>query len=200
VRKSLVREICLIKICAISLLALAFPDLASPQFLPTGGNAFFGYSYVRGETYAKGAPLGTANMSGWEASVEGTYLPWLGAVADLDWHYGGHETEMCQPFGPCTTFRVNASRDTLLFGPRASTVYHRLRPFAEILFGFAYQSNSGDGFSNSDLTFGLALGGGVDYQLLHSVWLRGQAHTIRTGFAGHSEFDPRISAGIVFRF
>jgi opacity protein-like surface antigen len=195
-----VREICLIKICAISFLALAFPALASPQFLPTGGNAFFGYSYVSGQTFAKGGvPLG-ANLSGWEASVEGKYLPWLGAVADLDWHYGGHETQICQSVGPCNTFRVNASRDSLLFGPRASVVYHRFRPFAEVLFGLAYQSNTGGGNSNSDLTFAFALGGGVDYQLLHSVWLRGQAHTVRTGFFGHSQFDPRISTGIVFRF
>jgi len=203
VRKSSVREICLIKICAISFLALAFPALASSQFLPTGGNAFFGYSYVRGQTFGKGgALLGTSNLSGWEASVEGKYLPWLGAVADLDWHYGGHETQICQPLGPCTALRVSASRDTLLFGPRASTVYRRLRPFADLLLGLAYQSNKGEGagISNSDLSFALALGGGVDYQLLRSVWLRGQVHAVRTGFLGHSEFDPRISAGIVFRF
>jgi hypothetical protein len=202
VRKSPVREICLIKICAISFLALAFPALASPQFLPTGGNAFFGYSYVRGETFTTGNPLlaGSANLNGWEASVEGKYLPWLGAVADLDWHYGGHDARICQPPAPCSTVRVNASRDTLLFGPRASIVYHRFRPFAELLLGIAYQSNKGTGISNSDLSFAFALGGGVDYKLLRSVWLRGQAHTVRTGFLGQARFDPRISAGIVFRF
>ncbi|MBO0910252.1 MAG: hypothetical protein J2P13_00555 [Acidobacteria bacterium] len=203
-RKSSVREIYLIKIGAISLLALSFPSLASPQFLPTGGNAFFGYSYVRGETFVNAGPPpgsgGTANLSGWEASVEGKYLSWLGAVADLDWHYGGHDAVLCQPLGACASFRVNASRDTLLFGPRASTVYRRFRPFADVLFGIAYQSNKGANVSNSDLTFAAAFGGGVDYTLLPSVWLRGQVHGVRTGFFGRSNFDPRLSGGIVFRF
>jgi len=204
VRKSSVREICLVKICAISFLALVSPAMASAQFLPSGGNAFFGYSYVRGETFVKSGPPpgtgGAANLSGWEVSAEGKYLPWLGAVADLDWHYGGHDASLCQPLGPCTAFRVNASRDTLLFGPRASTVYRRFRPFADLLFGIAYQSNKGGAISNSDLTFAFALGGGVDYQLLRSVWLRGQVHAVRTGFFGRSQFDPRISTGIVFSF
>ena len=203
-RKSPVREICLIKISAISFLALAFPAPARPQFLPSGGNAFFGYTYVNGETFLKlGQPPGiggSANLSGWEASVEGKYLPWLGAVADLDWHYGGRDAELCQAPGPCSRFRVNASRNTLLFGPRASVEYRRFRPFAEVLFGLAYQSNKGINISNSDLTFASALGGGVEYRLLQSVGLRVQGHAVRNGFFGRSAFELRTSAGIVFRF
>jgi hypothetical protein len=190
------------KICAISFITLALSIIASAQ-LPSGGNAFFAYSYVHGETFGNSrtvqATSGNAGMSGWETSVEGKYLPWLGAVADLDWHYGGSNSTACSG-GACLAFRLNGSRDTLLFGPRASLPYRRFRVFGDILLGVAYQSDKGGGVSNSDLNFASGVGGGLDYHLVRSVYLRGQAHAIHTSFFGKSQFDPRISGGIVFSF
>ena len=62
------------KICAISFIAFVFSTIASAQ-LPSGGDAFFGYSYVHGETFTNSRTVqasgGTAGMSGWETSVEG---------------------------------------------------------------------------------------------------------------------------------
>jgi hypothetical protein len=198
-----VRKICVCKICAVAFITFACSVLAGAQ-LPNGGNAFFGYSYLRGETFADSRTVqasgGSANMSGWEVSAEGKYLPWLGVVGDLDWHYGGHDTAVCVPNGPCTAFRLNASRDTLMFGPRASITYRRYRPFAEALFGVGYQSDKGGGISNSDLTFATAIGGGVDYQLIRMVALRGQLHAVHTNFFGNGQFDLRFSTGIVFHF
>jgi hypothetical protein len=191
------------KTCAITFVAFVFSNIASAQ-LPSGGDAFFGYSYVHGETFSNSRTVqasgGTANMSGWETSVEGKYLPWLGAVADLDWHYGGHNTTSCVLGGGCHNFRLNASRDTLLFGPRASMNYGKYRPFAEFLLGVAYQSDKGGGISNSDLTIATGFGGGVDYTLLPAVALRAQLHDIHTSFFGKSQYDPRFSFGVVFRF
>ena len=191
------------KICAISFISLVLSTIAAAQ-LPTGGNAFFGYSYVHGEAFSNSRTVlasgGTANMSGWETSAEGKYLPWLGVVADLDWHYGGHNTTSCPVGKACTNFRLNAARDTLLFGPRASMAFGRYRPFGEILFGVGHQSDKGGGISNSDLTFASAFGGGVDYTLLPAVALRAQAHAVHTSFFGKSQYDPRLSFGIVFRF
>lgn len=190
------------KICAISFITLVFSTIATAQ-LPTGGDAFFGYSYVHGEAFSNSRTIqasgGTDGMSGWETSVEGKYLPWLGVVADLDWHYGGHNTFSCVA-GACTRFRLNAARDTLLFGPRASMAFGRYRPFGEFLLGVAYQSDKGGGISNSDLTFASAFGGGVDYTLLPAVALRAQAHSVHTKFFGGSQYDFRMSAGIVFHF
>lgn len=191
------------KICAISFIAFVFSTIASAQ-LPSGGDAFFGYSYVHGDAFTNSrtvqASPGTAGMSGWETSVEGKYLPWLGVVADLDWHYGGRRTTGCVLFGGCNTFRLNASRDTLLFGPRASLTYGKYRPFGEFLLGVAYQSDKGGGISNSDLSMATGFSGGVDYTLLPAVALRGQLDAIHTSFFGKSQVDPRISFGIVFRF
>lgn len=191
------------KICTITFLVSVFSTLAGAQ-LPSGGDAFFGYSYVHGETFTNSrtvqASPGAAGMSGWETSVEGKYLPWLGVVADLDWHYGGRRTTGCVLFGGCKTFRLNASRDTLMFGPRASITRGKYRPFAEFLFGVGYQSDKGGGISNSDLVLATAIGGGVDYTLLPAVALRAQLHGVRTSFFGKSQLDPRFSLGIVFRF
>lgn len=191
------------KICAISFITIIFSAIASAQ-LPSGGDAFFGYSYIHGEAFSNSRTVqaagGSANLNGWEASVEGKYLPWLGVVGDLDWHYGGRDSSTCIPNGPCTAFRLNASRDTLLFGPRASISYRRFRPFGEFLVGIGYQSDKGGGISNSDLTFATAFGGGVDYKLVRSVSLRGQAHSVHTTFFGRSQYDFRLSTGIVFRF
>jgi hypothetical protein len=196
-----VRKTCVRKLCAISFITVIFSAIATAQ-LPSGGNAFFGYSYVGGETFANSTTIaatsGGASMSGWEASAEGKYFPWLGAVADLDWHYGGRATTCV--LGTCPIFRLNASRDTLLFGPRASLAHGRYRPFAELLLGIAYQSDKGGGISNSDISFATAFGGGVDYHLVRSLALRGQFDVVHTSFFGHGQNDPRISTGIVFRF
>lgn len=197
------RKICVQQLCAISFITLAFSTFANAQ-LPSGGDAFFGYSYLHGEVFPNSRTIvakgGSASMNGWETSVEGKYLTWLGAVADLDWHYGGRETSSCTFFNNCKVFRLNSSRDTLLFGPRASMVIGRYRPFAEFLFGVGYQSDKGGGISNSDLTFASAYGAGLDYHLVRSVSLRGQVHLVHTSFFGGGQNDLRVSSGIVFRF
>ena len=191
------------KICAATFITFVFSTIASAQ-LPSGGDAFFGYSYVHGEAFSNSRTVqasgGTANMNGWETSVEGKYLPWLGAVADLDWHYGGHNTTSCVLGGGCNKFRLNATRDTLLFGPRASTTYGKYQLFADFLLGVGYQSDKGGGISNSDLTMATGFGGGLDYTLLPAVALRAQLHDIHTTFFSKSQYDPRFSFGVVFRF
>jgi opacity protein-like surface antigen len=201
-RKIPVRKMLMSKTCAISCITLAISALAHAQFLPSGGNGFVGYSYLHGQTFTLSNPFaatgGTASMSGWEASIEGKYLPWLGAVADLDWHYGGRDTRCF--VGSCPPFRVNASRDDLLFGPRVSKPFGKYRPFAQFLLGVAYQSDKGGGISNSDTAFARAFGAGVDYTLVRSLALRGQIDVIHTSFFGGGQNNVRFSTGIVFRF
>ncbi|HZR64863.1 MAG TPA: hypothetical protein VFA85_06925 [Terriglobales bacterium] len=215
-RKICARKNCLEKICfekistgkirfvRISLIAFAVLAFSIPgnAQLPHGGNGFFGYSHLSGETFvngnALGATAGGAGMNGWDASVEGKYLPWLGVVADLAWHYGGRDTTCA--IGACPPFRLNAARDALLFGPRASMAFGKYRPFGEFLLGVAYQSDKGGGISNSDTTFATAFGGGLDYALVRSVAFRAQFDIVHTHLLGGRQNDPRISTGIVFRF
>lgn len=168
--------------------------------IPTGGNVFFGYSYSRGQIF-NGNAVANVNMNGWEGSAEGRFLPWLGVIADFDWHYGGHNFIGCTGLA-CTPkrFVLNASRHTVLFGPRASITYGRYTPFAEFLLGVAHQSDTGGGISNSDTTFSRAFGGGLDYKLVKGVAWRVQADDVHTSFFHGGQNDLRISTGIVFRF
>lgn len=168
--------------------------------IPTGGNVFFGYSYSRALLVS---PSDSARIgaNGWEGSLEGKFLPWIGIVADIDWHYGGHLLTNCLGTG-CTgaLVHVNASRHDILFGPRASVSIGKFTPFAELLLGVAHQTDSGGAVSNSDTAFATAVGGGLDYKLIKGVAWRLQGDSIHESLFGHGENDFRLSTGIVFRF
>jgi opacity protein-like surface antigen len=182
------------KIGAIVCTAFFLCALSHAQ-MPSGGNVFFGYSYSRGNTFTQSSSAGTGgstvNLNGWEASVEGKYLPWLGVVADLDWHYGSQRIGAIQ---------VSASRHQIMFGPRASMARGRYTPFAQVLIGVAHQSDSGTMTSDSDTSFATAIGGGVDYNLLKVVAARGQLDYLHTSLFGNSQGHIRLSMGLVFRF
>ncbi len=78
------------KMCATGATILLFAVIARAQ-LPTGGNVFLGYSYTHGEAFTNNTIAG-ASMNGWDVSAEGKFLPWIGAIIDFDWHYGGQAT------------------------------------------------------------------------------------------------------------
>jgi hypothetical protein len=160
--------------------------------IPTSGNAFFGYSFSQAEVFTGSGTAGT-NMNGWEGSVEGKFLPFLGVVADLDWHYGGRD--FTQP-----KFRLTGSKHNLLFGPRASISVGKLTPFVEFLLGVSHQSDAGGGISNSDTSFATAIGGGLDYKLVKGIAWRVQGDSVHTSLFGGSQNNLRISTGVVFRF
>jgi len=196
------------KIGALSFPVFLFCVVAQAQ-IPTGGNVFFGYSYSRGNTFTSSfapPPIpanGSVGMNGWEASLEGKYLPWIGVVVDFDWHYGSRSvTPVCVTPG-CTNrppFDLNASRHELMFGPRASVSVGRYTPFAQFLLGVAHQTDTGGGSSNSDTTPAIAIGGGLDYKLIKGVAWRVQLDSIHTYFFGNGQNDIRFSTGILFRF
>lgn len=195
------------RIGAIAFFICIFCVFASAQ-LPTSGNIFFGYSYSRGNAFSKNiaAPVPVdpgINLNGWEASLEGKFLPWIGLVADFDWHYGSHTVSSgCVP-PACTVVapvHLNASRHELMFGPQASFSVGKYTPFAHLLIGFAHQSDSGSGISNSDTTFASAFGGGLDYKLIKGVAARVQLDDVHTSFFDSGQNDLRFSMGIVFRF
>src|ERR1700742_3997119 len=115
-------------------MALVLP--ASAQ-VPTSGNIFFGYSYNHVNFGGS-----TANFNGWNGSLEGKVLPWVGIVADVSGQYGEGD-----------------SMHSAIFGPRVSASFGRIRPFAHALFGVSHF-----GGGSSDTSFADALGGGVDYR------------------------------------
>jgi hypothetical protein len=171
---------------------LLLAGLASAQ-IPTSGNVFFGYSYYNTDL----SSIDRANTNGWEASVEGKIIPFLGFVADFDSHYGSQNFPVCGGGSSCSSFNANVTEHNFLFGPRVSFSVGRLRPFAEALFGGAHVDAGAFG---TDTAFATALGGGLDYKIIRPIAWRFQGDYVQTRFFDATQNNVRISTGIVLRF
>jgi hypothetical protein len=170
------------------------------------GNAFAGYSYLRADF-----PLSSANLNGWDGSVQLQLLPFLAAVADFSGQYGSPNlpvfypcpatsTSTClQPHSPAT---VNTSimQHNFLFGARVSRRFRQVMPFAEVLLGASHINEDTHSFSASDIEFSDALGGGIDYSLTHRWALRMEVDALQTRFFSTSQANLRASTGVVVRF
>src|SRR5579872_3072772 len=110
---------------AVALVILLLVAAASAQ-IPTKGNVFFGYSYNSADFNA----AGRTNLNGWDGSLEGKFLPWVGIVADISGNYGAGE-----------------SLHNVLFGPRRSVPVGPFTPFVHALAGVGHIS--GNGASNT---------------------------------------------------
>jgi len=64
------------------------------------------------------------------------------------------------------------------------------------LFGAAHASQTG----SSDTSFATAVGGGLDYRLIHGIAWRLQGDEVHTRFFGGGQDHFRFSTGIDFRF
>ena len=165
------RKLWLIVVCSTMMTAAAYAQL------PTKGNVFFGYSYNRAEVVSNDA----INLNGWNASLEGNFLPWIGIVADLGGTYGSHVGE-----------------HNYLFGPRVSVRVGKYRPFAELMIGAAHININHS--EAADTSFANAVGGGLDYQVFGPVSLRGQLDWIHTRFFSNGQNDVRFSTGVAVHF
>jgi hypothetical protein len=180
-------------VVAVCFVTVILGSFATAQ-VPTSGNVFFGYSYYHTDI----STIDTSNTNGWEASLEGKVLPFIGIVADFSQHYGSENFPILCPvgIGGCT-FHVNIHEQNYLFGPRVSVSVGRFRPFAEALFGAGHVNADGAG---SDTSFATALGGGLDYRIIRPIAWRFQGDYVQTRFFGNTQNNLRLSTGIVLRF
>jgi hypothetical protein len=153
---------------------------------------FLGYSYYNTNL----SSIDRANTNGWQASLEGKVLPWVGIVVDFSSHYGSQNFAVPCPPISCT-FNANFTERNILFGPRASVSVGKLRPFAEIFLGVGHVNVH---HASSDTSFATALGGGVDYKLLPILAWRLQGDYVQTRFFSNTQNNVRLSTGIVVRF
>jgi opacity protein-like surface antigen len=181
------------KALAVCFILAVFASLAAAQ-VPTSGNVFFGYSYYNADL----SSLGRSNFNGWNGSLEGKVLPWVGIVADFSAAYGSENVVIpCPPIPNCQTVNISAREKNVLFGPRVSVSVGKIRPFAEALFGVGHIGTDGAG---SDTSFATALGGGIDYKIFRPVAWRFEGDYIQTRFFGATQNNVRLSTGIVLRF
>jgi hypothetical protein len=115
-------------------------------------------------------------------------------VADFSSLYGS------QNVAANSTFKVNTNMNSVVLGPRVSVPVGKFTPFAEALFGASHIHDSASGFSESDTSFATALGGGIDYRLIHGIGWRVQADLLQTRFFSGTQNNFRLSTGIVLHF
>jgi hypothetical protein len=194
-------------------LAVTFLLLSTFTFaqLPSA-NVFIGYSYSSLDLSSIQSNLnlnngGRANANGWEASFEGKIIPFLGLVADFNGDYTSRSSTTTSyppcpfPSGTCgpivRTTNVGILEQNFLFGPRASVSLGKLRPFAEAFIGGSHLSAAQNGSDNS---FASAVGGGLDYRLIHFLAWRFEGDYVHTHFFSNGQNNARLSTGIVLRF
>jgi opacity protein-like surface antigen len=188
------------KLAAVAFALLLLTTVGYAQV--PGGNVFIGYSYMSADL-ASGS---RSNLNGWNGSVEGKVLPFVGIVADFSGHYGSGPVDLnpaCTAIigGSCTSLSTSTNVHNFLFGPRVSVSVGKIRPFAHALFGAGHISTSaGFGLSSSDTSFAYALGGGVDYHLIPLISWRVQADWLQDRFFSNTQNNVRISTGIAIRF
>jgi hypothetical protein len=179
------------KTAAILLGIFLVAGMAHAQ-IPTNGNIFVGYSY------SQTRPNTAVGLNGWEGSLEGKFLPWIGLVADFSAGYGTNNIArpVACPTSGCLPISQSVRRYTYLVGPRVSIPIRRFTPFAHALFGAAHINDQ----ESTDNSFATAIGGGFDYRLIHGLAVRLQGDDIRTNFFSTRENHFRFSAGIDIRF
>jgi hypothetical protein len=136
------------QLTTITCILRLLPTVALAQ-IPTRGNVFFGYSYGSVD-FSSG---GRTHLNGWNGSLEGKVLPWVGFVADLSGLYGSTNISAVPPF------KVDTKVNTVVLGPRVSVAVGKFTPFAHALFGASHRHDSASGFSESDTSFAGTWGG-----------------------------------------
>jgi len=202
------------KIAGLIVTAILFAGMAAAQI--PGGNIFVGYSYAGGDTFSSNCnpscppgvaflqpPSRSGALNGFEGSLEGKFLPWIGIVTDLSRQYGSENfTRVCNINPPACSpgnVTVRSTVSSVLFGPRVSVPIGRFTPFAQALLGVSHIHDSGAA-SNSDTAFATAIGGGLDYKLIKGLAWRVQGDEFHTRFFGSTQDHFRFSTGIVLRF
>jgi len=187
----------------VFIVCVVLPATLAQAQIPTRGNVFIGYSYSGGDAVLH-SPLyfprsQSTNLNGWEGSLEGKFLPWIGIVADLNGRYGSENLQACS-IDRCSSLKVNVKTYTFLVGPRVSVSVRKFTPFAHFLVGAGHANNSGSGYSDSDTSIATAIGGGLDYKLIPAVAWRLQGDELHTRFFGATQDHLRLSTGLVIRF
>jgi len=158
------------------------------------------YSFTR---VNPGGNLGSYSTNGGSGFVEYNLNRVVGLVADLGANH----------IGNVSSFPLDNTTFTYLFGPRFNWRKSRVTPYAQFLVGGARFSNAYDPASPTPMlgtslnTFAAALGGGVDFRLtdhiaVKPIQLEYLMTQLPSSFANVNQVQNnlRYSAGIVYRF
>jgi hypothetical protein len=135
------------------------------------GEVFLGGSFARNE--------GT-NFGGWNTSVTGNFLPWLGVTGDFAGHYNSPVTIYTYTVGPRLSFQQGSG----------------LAPFTQATFGGSRVTIGG----LSESGFGMYIGGGLDWIARDRFAIRlMQLDAQLVRILGSNLNGTRISFGVILR-
>jgi hypothetical protein len=186
---------------------------------------FGGYSFSYESQLSHPANiLPSSSFSGWDTSTTVFLNRWFGFTSDFSGHYGSGTLTLAVVNGTPITVKESVSSYSYLFGPHFTYRHRRYAPFAQTLVGIHNPHRSYSDFScapeicgtlpsGSYNRFAMALGGGVDIALGHSISLRPvQAEYLmqrepavefsngNLDYIGVNHGTFRYSAGVTFHF
>lgn len=162
---------------------------------------------------------GSVNLWGGGGQFTYNFTKYIGIKADFQ-GYGSknHNFTFVPPaVAVPTTINAQANAFTYLFGPQIKA-RGRIEPFGEILFGAAHSNVYANIFKTaaairtrssapSNNGFAMAVGGGLDFKLSHSIAVRpGEFDYLLTRFGNpvtqnnNNQNSFRYQAGVVFEF
>lgn len=123
-----------------------------------------------------------------------SYRGWNGSAEALPFARWSHIGVAVDASG---FYRSGVKQYNFLGGPRLSATFGKWRPFVHAMGGIARVNSSGVIYNS----IGIDVGAGVDYKLFFKnfSW-RLQGDGMRTRYAVNTQYDVRVSTGIVWRF
>ena len=157
------------------------------------------YSYLRANPASSAAR--NFNINGGAATL--TFNPlfargWLGLAGD----FGGYNV------GKVGNVNIGSNLFTYMGGPQLNLPrFHRVSPFARVLFGGAHSTGNALGISGSRNSFAMAPGAGLDFRISRHMSLRaGPVEYLLTDFKESTtggrqvQNNLRVSTGVRWRF
>ncbi len=206
------------KFIVVAVMLFGTAMIAAAQDVPAV-EIFGGYSLFHFDDQGLGAALAAdapgsgvnQNVHGFEFSGQFNVNKWLGIVGDVSGHYGTLADIAATPL-PTPAFGVSGNVYNFLFGPQLNYRMEKATVFAHALFGGNRLGINaiGDPIDTpavSDTAFGMAIGGGLDYNIGKKFAIRvGQFDYILSNHTfsqyglnvGHQN-NLRFSTGVVFK-
>jgi len=181
-------------VCLLAVLTFAALSACAQESAPKV-DIFAGYSYLQANPGVTG--VDAFHLNGGSASLAYNLTSSLTVVGD----FGGYNN------GNILGTHASGTLSSYLFGPRYSfRHFRRITPFGQVLFGVAHANSNAFGTGNSQNSFAMTAGGGVDYKLFEHFSIRPvQAEYFLTRFGvgttgTQNQNNLRLSTGFVFRF